>query len=132
MIEPFVKQSARGQMTLGEFREFLLPTESDRGWIRLMTSLLSASEEDPSIKAWLLEFDHTLLAQLHAAFCNLVGPTPLLYMEYLHAVFVGSMQLELQRQTEHSLQTARQTVALAFDLLVAATLASTKNTETKT
>jgi AcrR family transcriptional regulator len=118
MFESIVEKGAQGKLTAKEFREFLLPTELDRGWLRLMSGLHAVCDEDPSIAAWIDEFDGNVMAQFHTAFCAIFGEIPMRTVEALHACFVGVMMFESREQSPASLARARRTMAHALDLAI--------------
>jgi AcrR family transcriptional regulator len=119
MINPITDESQKGRVTLAEFREFLLPSQMDRGWFRLMTGLMIACEEDPSIRNWLRDFDASVLARIHGAFCAIVGDVPIESVQMLHACFIGAMHLDMQAGDDASMARARRMVGLAIDSITA-------------
>ena len=119
MINPITDEGQKGTVSFAEFREFLLPSELDRGWFRLMTGLMIACEEDPSIRNWLNEFDASVLNRIHGAFCVIVGEIPLEAVQMLHACFIGAMHLDMQTGTDESMARARHMVGLAMDSITA-------------
>ncbi len=118
MIDPITEQSARGRLSLPAFREFLLPTKLDRGWFRLMTGLMIACEEDPSIRNWLNDFDASVLNRIHGAFCAVVGNVPLESVQMLHACYIGALHLDMQASNDASMDRARYMVGLAIDFVI--------------
>jgi AcrR family transcriptional regulator len=118
MLDPLAEDSQRGRLTVAQFREFLLPSEMDRGWFRLMTGLTSACDEDPSIRTWLNEFDDSVLKRIHGAFCAVVGDVPLESVQMLHACFIGALHLDMQAADDASLVRARNMVGLAIDFVI--------------
>jgi AcrR family transcriptional regulator len=119
VFDPVAEDSQRGRLTLAQFREFLLPSEIDRGWFRLMTGLMIACEEDPSIRTWLNEFDASVLNRIHGAFCAVVGNVTLESVQMLHACYIGALHLDMQAADNASLARARNMVGLAIDFVVA-------------
>jgi AcrR family transcriptional regulator len=119
MINPITDESQKGRVSFDEFREFLLPSALDRGWFRLMTGLMIASEEDPSIRTWLNDFDASVLKRIHGAFCAIVGDIPLESVQMLHACFIGAMHLDMQAGSDESMARARRMVGLAIDAVTA-------------
>jgi AcrR family transcriptional regulator len=119
MINPITDESQKGRVSFAEFREFLLPSAIDRGWFRLMTGLMIACEEDPSIRTWLRDFDDSVLKRIHGAFCAIVGDIPLESVQMLHACFIGAMHLDMQAGTDESMARARHMVGLAVDSISA-------------
>ena len=118
MIDPITEGSERGQVTLSQFREFLVPNEMDRGWIRLFTGLMIAAEEDPSIRVWISEFTESVNKRLHVAFCAVVGDVSIETVRMLHACFIGVMHVEMQLGNAKSLLQAQATMKRAVDQVI--------------
>lgn len=118
VIDPITEGSERGHVTRSQFREFLVPNEMDRGWIRLFTGLMIAAEEDPSIRVWLSEFTESNNKRLHAAFCAVIGEVPIDAIRMLHACFIGVMHVEMQLGNEQSLRQAQTTMKRAVDQVI--------------
>ena len=110
--------TAPGQPSLDAFRALLMPDKSDRQWFRLMTGLLNASDEDPSIRPWLREFDERILQKLAAGFAAVGIAITLDQQYFLHAAFIGALHLDMQAQSDESFARVERTVAMALDTVL--------------
>lgn len=118
MLGPIEGAAATGLLTRESLRDNLLPDVADRGFIRLMSSLLAACDEDESIKTWLHEFDASVKARIQATFAAVGVEVPDDVVHLMHSCFVGAVQLESAWQTPESLERARRTVALLADYVL--------------
>jgi AcrR family transcriptional regulator len=118
MLAPIEGAVASGLLTRENLREALLPDVSDRAFIRLMIGLTTASDEDHSIRAWLSEFDEGVLRRIQAAFAAVDVHFPDEMLHVLHALFVGSVNLDMAQQTAASLAGARRNVQFFIDYLL--------------
>ena len=114
-----------GQPSLEVFRSMLMPDKTDRQWFRLMTGLLIASDDDPSIRPWLLEFDERILQKLAAGFAAVGVAITVDQQHFLHATFIGALHLDMQAQTDASFARVERTVKMALDLVLPLTPPST-------
>ncbi len=119
-----------GQPSLEVFRSMLMPDKTDRQWFRLMTGLLIASDEDPSIRPWLREFDERILQKIAAGFAAVGVAITVDQQHFLHATFIGALHLDMQAQTDASFALVERTVKMALDLVLPLTppLCATTNT----
>jgi AcrR family transcriptional regulator len=118
MLAPIEGAVAGGLLTRESLRDALLPDVSDRAFVRLMIGLTTASDEDHSIRAWLSEFDQGVERRIQAAFAavDVIVPDEMLHV--LHALFKGSVNLDMALQTEASLAVARRNVQFFIDYLL--------------
>lgn len=108
-----------GKATLAKFRDALLSVMNDLSMPRLLIALTVASDEDPSLKAWLAEFDRGVQAHLAASFRQLGLEPSTNDLTLFHAAMIGTSVLSLQRTDAEWSRTARKIVRVAFDRLVA-------------
>lgn len=120
-----------GQPSLEVFRSMLMPDKTDRQWFRLMTGLLIASDDDPSIRPWLREFDERILQKLAAGFAAVGVAITVDQQHFLHATFIGALHLDMQAQTDVSFARVERTVKMALDLVLPLTPPSTLPSTTK-
>jgi AcrR family transcriptional regulator len=118
MLAPIEGAVASGLLTREHLRDVLLPDVSDRAFVRLMIALTTASEEDHSIRAWLCEFDDGVRARIQGAFAAVGVNVPDDALHVLHALFVGSVNLDMALQTDESLSIARRNVQFLIDYLL--------------
>jgi AcrR family transcriptional regulator len=118
MLAPIEGAAATGQLTPDALREILLPDESDRAFFRLMSSLVTACDEDESIKAWLNEFDTGVEKRIQGTFAMVGVMVPDDIVHLMHACFIGSVHLDSAWQTEASLAKARKNVAMLVDFVL--------------
>lgn len=108
-------------ITLAELRQLLTPEKSDRQWFRLLVGLMVASDEDPSIRQWLQEFDARIMATLAAAFVAAGASIETSKLRFLHCALTGALQLDMQAPSDASFAQVVQTFNLAFEALLGAT-----------
>ena len=116
MLAPIEGAAASGMLTRENLRDALLPDVTDRAFVRLMIALCTASEEDVSIRAWLSDFDDGVRSRIQGAFAVVAVNVPDEVVHVLHALFVGSMNLDMALQTDASLAIARRNVKFLIDL----------------
>jgi AcrR family transcriptional regulator len=119
LLTDMVAIAQSGGLTLDMMRnQLFIADESDRRFGRLMTALIVASDEDPTIKPWLANFEienrKKLLAMFHAA----GAMVSLEDIEMVHAAYVGSIILDIGESSKESIQRAQRIVHRAFDLVV--------------
>jgi len=104
-------------LTLEAFRRHLGEHVSTTAMPRLMLALTVASEEDPSLKAWMAEFGERATAHLHGVFTQLgLAPTRT-DVALFHASLVGICTLQVGAGTAWSVH-SRELLEAAFDRLV--------------
>jgi AcrR family transcriptional regulator len=118
MLAPIEGALASGKLTREQLRDALLPDVSDRAFVRLMIALTTVSDEDHSVRAWLSEFDDGVRARIQSAFAAVGVNVPDYALHVLHALFVGSVNLDMALQTEESLLIARRNVQFFIDYLL--------------
>jgi AcrR family transcriptional regulator len=119
MMNPISNAAMSGGLTFEQFRELLLPDATDRSWWRLMTALVNACSESETIRSWIVQFDRQICERLRDGFLAFDVSLGELDVEFLHAVYIGALTLDMQSQTDASQARAREMVGLGFDLLVA-------------
>jgi len=123
LLELVLPEPADRRVSLARLRKLMMDRFVDRAGSRLMLALAVASEEDAEIKPWLTKFDADFRGRIHRVFQNVgVNPAPddlLLF----HASLVGAATLDLSVATQASARQARKIIGLAFDCLVANSLA---------
>jgi AcrR family transcriptional regulator len=105
--------------SLADLRTRLIKDVSDVRMPRLMLAMSVASDEDPTLKAWMAEFEqgiHKLLASTLKALGVTVSSRDL---ALFHATLVGASILNANAATKASARQARVLVAAAFDRLLA-------------
>ena len=112
-------ENASGKVALAKFRELLVSRHSDQSMPRLMVALTVASDEDPTLKVWLQEFDRGFQTRLAHMLKQLGLTTSPDSLALFHATMVGAAVLNLQRNGTESSLAAAKTIRLAFDRLVA-------------
>lgn len=106
--------------TLASLKSHLEAQVTDARLARVMLALTAASDEDPSLKQWMVEFDRRMRDMFGAVLAAMgyrVRPQDL---ALFHATMVGTAVLHSSEGTEASAAQARKLVGLAFDRLVAA------------
>jgi AcrR family transcriptional regulator len=91
----------------------------DARMARVMLALTVASDEDPAMKRWMVEFDQRVRATFAEAFERMglrLAPTEL---ALFHASIVGIAVLHSSEGTEASAREARRLVGLVLDRLAA-------------
>jgi len=118
-----------GKVTLAKFRDALLSATQDQNMPRLLIALSVASDEEPALKGWLVEFNRGLLAHLDTSFRQFGLKPSSEDLMLFHATMVGTTVLSLQHTEMKWTHTKNKIMRLAFDRLVASSrvlLASTR------
>lgn len=118
MLAPVTEAAAQGAVTRDEFRALLMPDQRDRQWFRLMTSLLIASDEDPSIRPWLQSFHQHVEERLASAFAAVGVRITADQLHSLHATFFGLLFHDMHFQTDESFERVTRAAALALDAVL--------------
>lgn len=118
MMNPISDGAKRGELTFEQFRNLLLPDVTDRGWWRLMIALVNACDESEGIRNWIVEFDAQLCARLREGFQAFNIELSEIDAQWLHAMYIGALTLDMQSQTTASQARARELVARGFDVVV--------------
>jgi AcrR family transcriptional regulator len=105
--------------TLATLKQHLADRVTDVRMARLMLALTTASDEDPSLKRWMVEFDARVRETFAAAFAAMGYAVPAQELALFHATVVGTAVLHSSEATEDSAREARRLVALACDRLIA-------------
>ncbi len=119
MMSQISNAALAGKISFEQFRDLLMPDETDRNWWRLMIALVSACAESESIRGWIVEFERQLQARLREGFSAFHIALTDLDAEFLHATYIGALTLDMQAMTEASQLRAREIVGRAIDALVA-------------
>jgi AcrR family transcriptional regulator len=115
----FLNQQPTQRPTLAALKALLGAQVTDARIARLMLAMTAASDEDPSLKQWMAEFDRRMRDMFGTVLGTLgyrVRPQDL---ALFHATMVGVAVLHSSEGTESSAAEARRMVALALDRLVA-------------
>ena len=115
----FVDERAGLRPTLASLKAHLGAQVTDVRLARVMLALTAASDEDPSLKQWMIEFDRRMrdmFGGVLAAMGYRIKPQE---VALLHATMVGIAVLHSSEGTEASAAEARRMVAIALDRLVA-------------
>ncbi len=118
MLLPMVESAATGGITADDLRELLMPDISDRQWFRLMTGLAAASEEDESIRQWMRVFDRRIVEKLAAGFAAANIAISSDHVHFLHATFIGALQLDMVDPSDESFERVSRAVATALDVVL--------------
>lgn len=92
---------------------------TDARLARVMLALNAASDEDPTLKRWMVEFDRSVREMFGAVLAALGCHVKPQELALFHASLVGIAVLHSSEGTEASATEARKLVGLALDRLVA-------------
>ncbi|MCZ8130905.1 MAG: TetR family transcriptional regulator [Steroidobacteraceae bacterium] len=109
-------------LDLAAFKEHLAERVTDARMARVMLALTTASDEDPSLKRWMVEFDDRVRATLARGLELMGHAVAAQELALFHATLVGIAVLHSSEGTEESARRARRLVAIAVDRLVGAAL----------
>lgn len=115
----FMNQQPAQRPTLAALKAHLGAQVTDVRLSRLMLAMTAASDEDPSLKQWMAEFDRRMRDMLGAVLATLGYRVRPQELALFHATLVGVAVLHSSEGTESSAAEARRMVALALDRLVA-------------
>ena len=104
--------------TLAELRARIIKDVSDVRMPRLMLAMSVASDEDPSLKAWMVKFEQGMHKLLAATLRELGVRVRMRDLALFHATLVGIGILNANAGTRSSARQARVLVAAAFDRLL--------------
>ena len=105
--------------TLSALKAHLGDRITDVRMARVMLALTTASDEDPSLKRWMVEFDEQMRDMFGALLASMGYQCSPLEIALFHATMVGTAVLHSSEGTEDSAREARTLVGIAFDRLVA-------------
>jgi AcrR family transcriptional regulator len=105
--------------TLVALKAHLGDRVTDSRMARLMLALTTASDEDPSLKRWMVEFDNQMREMFGALLESMGYRVQPQELALFHASMVGTAVLHSSEGTDESARAARKLVDLAFDRLVA-------------
>jgi AcrR family transcriptional regulator len=115
----FINQQPAQRPTLSALKTHLGAQVTDVRLARLMLAMTAASDEDPSLKQWMAEFDRRMREMFGAVLATLGYRVRPQELALFHATLVGVAVLHSSEGTESSAAEARRMVALALDRLVA-------------
>jgi AcrR family transcriptional regulator len=92
---------------------------TDTRLARVMLALTAASDEDPTLKLWMAEFDRSVRETFGAVLAGMGCRVKPRELALFHASLVGIAVLHSSEGTEASATEARKLIGLAFDRLVA-------------
>ena len=108
--------------SVAQLREFLARCVRNPLMARLLLALLSATDEDPTLRGWLGELEAEMIAQLREA-VDAAGLSPSDdELALLHVSLVGAAVLGAQGGTDESAARAARMAELAFDRLLDASV----------
>jgi len=109
-----------GAASVTQVREFFAERIRDPLMARLMLALMTAADEDPSLRRWLDGFDADVIRLLREV-CGRLGLQPTDdELALLHVSLVGAAVLGARQEGKVSADRATRVVRLAFDRLVEA------------
>ena len=107
-----------GKISLRRFRDITIQHLKTGAMPRMVQALLLASDEDPTLRAWLRTYDHHFQSQLRQL-CRTNGLNPSLAdIHDFHSSIIGAAMLAMHDGTAKGMQCAIKTVRKAFDRLV--------------
>jgi len=106
--------------SLAELRARLMKDVADTRMPRLMMAMAVASDEDPSLKAWMAQFEQTFLQLLADTLQRLGVRVSAQDVALFHAAVVGISISNASIATQSSAQQARTLVSAALDRLLRA------------
>jgi DNA-binding transcriptional regulator YbjK len=115
----FMAQRQAQKPTLAALRAHLGAQVTDVRLARLMLAMTAASDEDPSLKQWMTEFDRRMREMFGDVLASLGYRVRAQEVALFHATMVGIGVLNSSEGTAESAAHARRMVALALDRLVA-------------
>lgn len=105
--------------TMAALKAHLAERVLDSRMARLMLALTVASDEDPAVKRWMVEFDERVRATFAEVFVRMglrLAPTEL---ALFHASIIGIAVLHSSERTEASAREARRLIGATLDRLAA-------------
>lgn len=115
----FIEQRSAQRPTLASIKTHLGAQVTDVRLSRVMLAMTAASDEDPSLKLWMAEFDRRMRDMFGGVLAVLGYRVRPQEVALFHATMVGIAVLHSSEGTEASAAEARRMVALALDRLVA-------------
>jgi DNA-binding transcriptional regulator YbjK len=114
----FATGAASLEPTLASLKEHLGDQVTDTRLSRVMLALTAASDEDPSLKRWMVEFDRSVREMFGATLAAMGRRVKTQDLALFHATMVGVAVLHSSEGTATSAAEARKLVGLALDRLV--------------
>lgn len=115
----FVDGRAALRPTLAALKAHLGAQVTDLRLARVMLALTAASDEDPSLKQWMIEFDRRMRDMFGGVLGTMGYRVRPQEVALFHATMVGIAVLHSSEGTAASATASRRMVALALDRLVA-------------
>lgn len=115
MHAPITGDDARP--TIEEVREFFAKLPRDSLLSRLMLALVATTDEDPSLRSWLINFEKQVLTRLRTLFLRLDLEPSDEELELFHTTLVGASIMALHAGSTFAARSSRA-ICLAFDRLV--------------
>ena len=114
----FVDERAALKPSLASLKAHLGAQVTDVRLARVMLALTAASDEDPSLKQWMVEFDRRVRDMFGGALGAMGYRVRPQELALFHATMVGIAVLHSSEGTEGSAAESRRMVALALERLV--------------
>jgi len=118
VLETMGSSAALLPPTLDDFRQAMVEHARDTHMPRLMMALSVASDEDPSLKVWMAEFDLRIQERMRLAFLHYGLSLDANELALFHATVVGITVLNVNASTEESSRQAGRMFVAAFNRLV--------------
>jgi DNA-binding transcriptional regulator YbjK len=115
----FMGQQRVQKPTLAALKTHLGAQVTDVRLARLMLAMTAASDEDPSLKQWMTEFDRRMREMFGEVLASLGYRVRAQEVALFHATMVGIAVLNSSEGTAESAAQARRMVVLALERLVA-------------
>lgn len=120
----FVDPRSAQRPTLASLKAHLGAQVTDVKLSRVMLAMNAASDEDPSLKLWMTEFDRRMRDMFGGVLAAMGYRVRAQEVALFHATMVGIAVLHSSEGTEASAVEARRLVGIALDRLVASTASS--------
>lgn len=118
VLETMGASSALLPPTLDDFRQAMAEHVSGTRMPRLMMALTVASDEDPTLKLWMAEFESRIQESMRLALLHYGLTLDDNELALFHATVVGISVLNVNASTEESSQQAGRMFVMAFDRLL--------------
>jgi AcrR family transcriptional regulator len=125
VLETMGVSSALLPSSLDDFRQAMAEHVSGTRMPRLMMALSVASDEDPSLKLWMAEFESRIQESMRLALLHYGLTLDANELALFHATVVGISVLNVNASTEESSQQAGRMFMMAFDRLLESRVAVT-------
>lgn len=118
VLETMGASSAMLPPTLEDFRHAMAEHVSGTRMPRLMMALSVASDEDPTLKLWMAEFESRIQENMRLALLHYGLTLDANELALFHATVVGISVLNVNASTKESSQQAGRMFVMAFDRLL--------------